>query len=352
MGQGTSRNEFEWKHDLEPHRSRRAEILKKYPQIKKLFVVDTLFKWKVTFLVAFQCLSIYLFQDLPFWAIFALAYVLGGTINHSLMLAVHEVSHNQAFGYNAPMLNRLFGLFANLPIGVPISCSFKKYHLLHHRYQGEQGIDTDLPTEWEGRVFRSPPMKALWLILQPVFYGLRPFILHPIPACRLEIANIILQFAADYVVYTLFGWHMLFYLVGGSLLSMGLHPMAGHFITEHFLWAGTANDNIDGTAGQPKDVLSRNKSQANETYETFSYYGPLNMIAWNVGYHMAHHDFPAVPGSLLPEVQRIAPEYYESLPCHHSWTMALVHFITNPRMGPFTRVKRTTPKDQADLKQE
>jgi sphingolipid delta-4 desaturase len=107
-----------------------------HPEIQKFFVTDHSFKWKVTALVLFQYLSIYLFQDLSFSAVFALAYVLGGTVNHSLMLSEHEIGHCQAFGHQYPRLNRWFGIFANLPIGVPMACSFKKYHNLHHRFQG------------------------------------------------------------------------------------------------------------------------------------------------------------------------------------------------------------------------
>lgn len=314
MGAHVSRTDFEWTYTEEPHASRRKEILAKYPQIKKLFGHDPNFKWVVISMVLTQFLMFYIMKDMSWTMNLIVAYCFGGVINHSLMLAIHEIAHNLAFGHARPMANRILGMFANLPIGLPFSVTFKYYHLEHHRYQGDEKLDTDIPTYLEAKLFCTTFGKTIWVFLQPLFYAFRPVVTYPKPPTLLEIVNVVIQLSFNALVYYLCGPKILFYMLGGSLLSMGLHPVAGHFISEHYMFR--------------------------KGFETYSYYGPLNWISFNVGYHNEHHDFPAVPGSRLPEVKKIAPEYYDNLPQHHSWTAVLYDFIMDPDIGPYARIKR------------
>ncbi|ALC38341.1 ifc [Drosophila busckii] len=314
MGQKVSRTDFEWVYTEEPHASRRKIILEKYPQIKKLFGHDPNFKWIAGSMVLIQILTLFVVKDLSWPWLIALAYCFGGILNHSLMLAVHEISHNLAFGHGRPMHNRIFGFVCNLPIGLPMSISFKKYHLEHHRYQGDEVIDTDIPTLMEAKLFDTTFGKFIWVCLQPFFYIFRPLVINPKPPTRLEIINTIVQLSFNAAVVYFVGWKAMAYLVIGSILAMGLHPVAGHFISEHYMFA--------------------------KGFETYSYYGPLNWITFNVGYHNEHHDFPSVPGSRLPEVKRIAKEFYDTMPQHTSWTRVLYDFVMDPTVGPYARVKR------------
>lgn len=314
MGAHVSRTDFEWVYTEEPHASRRKIILAKYPQIKKLFGYDPNFKWVVLGMMIVQVILMHLMRDQSWTILLLTAYCIGGVINHSLMLAIHEISHNLAFGHARPLANRFFGIFANLPIALPFSVAFKSYHLEHHRYQGDEKLDTDIPTYLEAKLFCTTVGKVFWLALQPVFYTLRPLFTYPKSPTLLEIVNIIIQLAFDVFVYYYFGGKVLAYLIVGSLLAMGIHPVAGHFISEHYMFK--------------------------KGYETYSYYGPLNWITFNVGYHNEHHDFPAVPGSRLPEVKKIAPEFYDDLPQHNSWVSVLYDFVMDPDIGPYARIKR------------
>lgn len=275
---------------------------------------DPNFKYQVLLLMVIQFTLAYLMKDFSWTIVFLVAYTIGGVINHALLLALHEISHNLAFGHARPLHNRIFSLIVNFPIGVPCAISFKKYHLEHHRYQGDEELDVDLPTQFEARMFFNTATKFVWVVLQPFFYSLRPMFVNPKNPLPLEIVNMVLQFSFDALVVHYWGGKSLAFMIASSLLGMGLHPVAGHFISEHYMFA--------------------------KGYETYSYYGPLNYVTFNVGYHNEHHDFPSVPGSRLPMVKEIASEYYKDLPQHNSWTRVLYEFITDPAIGPYARMKR------------
>jgi len=309
---GARPSDFTWSDAPEPHAARRREMLAKYPQIKELYGPCPRTKYVCTALVALELGAAYLLRDQSFGLIVLVAYLFGGVVNQALLLAIHELSHNLAF--KTPLANRLFALFINLPIGVPVAATFRYYHLLHHTEQGTPGIDTDLPTELEGRLLQNPVTKILWLFGQGLAYGLRPLFVHPKRPDAWEIANFLLQLAFNVGVYQLWGLKALIFLPLSSLIVMGLHPVAGHYISEHYVFR----------PGQ----------------ETYSYYGPLNLLTFNVGYHNEHHDFPYIPGSRLARLRRMAPEFYSNLFHHSSWTATLWHFVTRSSVGGYSRVKR------------
>jgi len=75
--------------------------------------------------VSLQFFCAYALRNTPFlsWQTFLTAYVIGATANQNLFLAIHEISHNLAF--KSPFANRMLAIFANLPIGIPYSASFR-----------------------------------------------------------------------------------------------------------------------------------------------------------------------------------------------------------------------------------
>ncbi|XP_068135779.1 sphingolipid delta(4)-desaturase DES1 [Hyperolius riggenbachi] len=323
MGNRVAREDFEWVYTDQPHADRRKEILAKYPEIKRLMKPDNNLIWIVSMMVFTQFVAFYLVKDLEWkWLVFW-TYAFGSCISHSMTLAIHEISHNSAFGNSKPMWNRVFGMFANLPLGLPYSISFKRYHMDHHRYLGGDGIDVDIPTDFEGWFFCTPLRKLVWIILQPLFYTIRPVCINPKPVSKLELINLVVQFSFDAVVYHYLGGKTVFYMLVGSILGLGLHPISGHFIAEHYMFL--------------------------KGHETYSYYGPLNYLTFNVGYHNEHHDFPSVPGKSLPLVRKIAAEYYDPLPQYTSWIKVLYDFIMDDTLSPYSRVKREL---KGEIKQE
>jgi fatty acid desaturase len=67
-----------------------------------------------------------------------------------------------------------------------------------------------------------------------------------------------------------------------------------------------------------------------------------------VGYHNEHHDFPYIPGSRLARLRALAPEFYDTLLSHSSWSAVLRRFVTAAELGGFSRIKRRRGAASAD----
>jgi len=265
-------------------------------------------------LVVIQMFMAYLLRDTCFWSwkFWISAYVVGATCTQALFLAIHEITHMLAF--KTIWSNRAFNILVNLPIGLPYCAAFRGYHIEHHRYQGHDGIDTDIPTLAEGILFTNVLFKTLFCINQILFYALRPMIVRQQTFTHWHAINWVVQFSFDTAVVNVFGWGPIKYLLLSDYLAGSLHPCASHFIAEHYVFV--------------------------EGYETYSYYGWLNKLCFNVGYHNEHHDFPNIPWTRLPKLREIAPEFYNTIPFHESWPRVLWEFITNPNVGGRNRIKR------------
>ena len=164
----------------EPHRDRTKQILRRHPEIRALIGPSPLTFWWILGLVALQFAVAWFVADQPWWLVPALAYTVGAFASHGLFVMIHECAHRLVFRRRKP--NILMGLVANLPLFVPGSFSFQKYHLKHHSSQGVYEVDADIPSEWEARwVGRSPLRKALWLLLYPLFQTARSFRVKEVP---------------------------------------------------------------------------------------------------------------------------------------------------------------------------
>ncbi|PHH52151.1 Sphingolipid delta(4)-desaturase [Ceratocystis fimbriata CBS 114723] len=319
--------DFFWTYTEEPHRSRRLAIIKAHPEVTKLCGPEPLTKYTVALVVGIQLLAAYYLRDTPFFSLkfWAIGYVVGATANQNLFLAIHEISHNLAF--RSPLANRILAIFANLPIGIPYSASFRPYHLTHHKSLGVDGLDTDLPTALEALFLDSIAGKAFFCTFQIFFYALRPMTVYRVPFTWVHYINILVQVVFDYAMFQTFGPNTLLYFLLSSFLAGSLHPVAGHFIAEHYVY---------------ESVSSQQRNPENKLMipETFSYYGPLNFFTYNVGLHNEHHDFPAVPWTRLHKLNEIASEFYNDLPTHESWVYAIWRFIFDENVGMNCRVKR------------
>jgi len=300
--------------EAEPHIQRTKDILKAHPEIKNLMGRNANTIFFILGIVGLQILVAALVSTQPWWVLLIAAYAIGAFANHALFVLMHDCSHNMVFKNRSA--NIFAGMLCDLPNGFPVSAGFRKYHLKHHAFQGHYELDADLPSRWEATLIGNGFFgKALWLLLFPVFQGLRPPRLKEIQFSNKWMwINSVLVIAFDLAIIYFFGWSAFFYFLASFFFSVGLHPVGARWIQEHYLVA--------------------------PPQETYSYYGPLNILAFNVGYHNEHHDFSYVPWNNLPKIRSIAPEFYDNLIYHTSWSKLLWRWLVDSDLSLYSRTLR------------
>ncbi len=313
----TTNDSFFMSATEEPHKSRSREIIAKYPEVAKLISRSPSTFLILIFVVLLQLsMAAWLGQKGIdyWWQAILMAFVVGAFANHALYVIIHEACHNMIF--KKRVWNKLAGVLCDLPNVFPGALAFRNYHIKHHAYMGDHDFDADLPNAWEADLVKNIWWrKMIWLFFFPLIQITRSFFTPKVKTFQgWVLINLIVILISDALIIWFFGWNAIIYLVFSMLFALGLHPLGARWIQEHYT--------LDGRQ------------------ETFSYYGPLNILALNVGYHNEHHDFPAIPWNKLPKLKKIAPEYYDTLEYHPSWTKLLLRFIFDKNYSLYSRIIR------------
>ncbi|MCO4794724.1 MAG: fatty acid desaturase [Bacteriovoracaceae bacterium] len=315
------RTDYTYTDNPNPHVKRSREMIKKYPEIRKLMGPYPLSSLYTVVMVLAQVAIAVALADTSWWLVVGMAWILGSFINHALFGMVHEAAHNLLA--KSSSTNKTLGIVANLAQGFPSAIGFRTYHLIHHAYMGEYDYDADLAFNWEAKLVKNSWWrKCLWYLGFLLIESIRPMklkmgkILEP-----WTLANIVIVIAVDVALVYFFGAKALTYLLLSTFFGVGLHPLGARWIQEHYTFK--------------------------EGQETYSYYGILNKLCFNLGYHVEHHDFYKIPWANLPKLKAMAPEYYDNLYYHTSWTKLFLQFIFDKNIDLYTRIVRN-PKEKTD----
>lgn len=297
------------------HPSRAAAIARAHPEVRALAGPAPASLALILLLVVSQLALAYALRDAPIWLLLAVAYFIGGTINIGLFAMIHEASHGLLSHHR--LLNRAGAYLANAATFWPAAESFLRHHRRHHAHLGSYERDPSVPRRWEAQwVGRTPVRKLIWLAAYSVIYPLRFYSLNAggrffEPAM---LVNFLFQASINTGLALVWGVQAPIYLALSFALSFGAHPLNAMTIQEHSL----------AVSGQ----------------DTYSYYGWANVLTFNAGHHVEHHDFPRIPWIRLPRLRKIAPEFYDALHSYQSWSAVLFDFIFDPRWCLWRRAVR------------
>ena len=302
-----------------PHPIRRMAIIKAHPEVKALMGQD---RW-----TAAICLGILVGQigmaallghlGLGYWWVALIAaWCIGAFPNHAMFVIIHDATHNLVF--KNVVLNKLLLIVADLPNTVPTGMGFRCYHVKHHSHLGDYDFDADLPSRWEADLVGNKwYMKAGWLFFFALFQ-----------LTRLERLKGTVPMKNRWTIYN-----------GAAIFAFDardrlvLRPQRPALPVRLVLVLGRPAS--AGRALDPGAFHARSRAGDVRLLRAAQHRGAEHRLPQRAP------RFPGHPVAAAAAAAEIAPEFYDTLKTHKSWTRLFITFIVDRRYTLYSRVDRS-----------
>jgi sphingolipid delta-4 desaturase len=327
----------EKKPDAVWHRERARGVLRSHPEVKQLMGRYPLTAICCLAAAAAQIGLAMLAAHLAWWNGLAIAYVLGAPINIMLFQLAHECDHCLVF--KKASWNRYLFTLTSLPMFLSGHHTWWVEHLTHHN---DMGATKDFLTRRRTFFLMSRKMSplffpyALLMLVTQAFrsaYGLLVYVWTSLLRGRLQPSDFALKALADehlvgaYHKHRIERWAVVypllnFALCAGLFLYGGWKPVV-YLLLAQLFFTGFLHPYCIGW------VLGISHFHGCKRYQpSASHYGRLvNLLTFNAGLHVEHHDLMGIPWFRLWKLRKLAPEYYDDLDVIRSYTLLGLQFV-------------------------
>ena len=319
------------------HRERAKAMIKAHPEIKELFGNDpTTAIWCLA--AAGSQIALALVASLgPWWLALLLAYLIGSSINIMLFQLGHECVHGLVF--KRPAWNRVLFTLTTLPMFLSGHHTWWPEHLVHHT---DMGAKKDFISRRRTFFLATRPTSPLFLpyslfmlVTQVVrsVVGLIMYVCGSLLRGRLKPGPRTLAVLADehlvsgYERENFAGWAVWYPLVNlgmcATLFALGGWKSVVYLLASQAFFTGFLHPYCLGW------VLGISHFHGARHYQpTASHYGWLvNLVSFNAGLHVEHHDLMTIPWRRLPKLRRLAADFYDDLETIPSYTWLALQFV-------------------------
>ena len=339
------------------HRERAKAMVQAHPEIKELFGQN---RWTAICCVLFAGAQVAIAAAIwnqPIWAVVLAAFVVGSWINMCLFNLTHECNHGLVFKKNRS--NVILFTLASLPMFLP---GHHTWWIEHHIHHNDLGSRRDF-IQRRRNFFVLTRAQVLFFIKDGPLYkmltALSTPLLHPYSLAlvvtqflrtavgvlmylgqlltfRVKPHNATLAVLADehlvstYHRYRLEMWAVVYPVLSFTMVGVlfwfgGWKPILYLLLAQVFM-TGFLHPLNFGL------ILSNSHFNEHENYQpTSSYYGWLNLITFNFGLHLEHHDISGIPWNRLGRLSKIAPEFYDTLQKTSSYSLLALKFVFSQR---------------------